>query len=44
MSPEEWWRMYEMRRPRDPETDYAGRLRQSDVEELYQMLEDSDNG
>ena len=44
MSPEEWWRLYEMKRPRDPETDYAGRLRQSDVEELYQMLEDSDNG
>jgi len=39
MSPAEWWRLYEMKRPRDPETDYAGRLTHRDVEELYGLLE-----
>jgi hypothetical protein len=38
MSPEEWWRIYEVKRPRDPDLDYAGSLREGDVEELYDLL------
>ncbi len=38
MCPEEWWLIYESRRPRDPESDFAGSLRESDVEELYNLL------
>lgn len=44
MSPEEWWRLYEMKRPRDPLTDYAGKLREEDCAELYELLEDRNNG
>jgi hypothetical protein len=38
MSPAEWWRIYEVKRPKDPDMDYAGTLRESDVAELYEML------
>ena len=40
MTPAEWWRIYECRRPRDTQTDYAGRLREEDCAELYAMLEE----
>lgn len=39
MTPEEWWRIYEIRRPRDPDSDYAGELREADCRELYALLE-----
>jgi len=39
MTPAEWWRIYEMKKPRDPENDFAGNLRHSDVEELYDLLD-----
>ncbi len=38
MTPEEWWRLYEIKRPRDPFTDYAGSLTERDCAELYEML------
>lgn len=38
MSPAEWWRLYERKRPRDPEHDYAGGLTQGDVERLHSLL------
>lgn len=38
MSPEEWWWLYEARRPRDREADYAGKLTEQDCEELYEMI------
>lgn len=39
MSPTEFYMIYEMKRPRDPATDYAGRLTQEVVEELYNLLD-----
>lgn len=38
MCPDEIWRLHELKRPRDPETDYAGSLRDSDVQHLYGLL------
>lgn len=38
MDSEEWWYLYEFRRPRDPSTDYAGTLTKSQVEELYELI------
>jgi len=34
----EWWRIYEVKRPKDPQRDYAGKLKQSDVEAMYEEL------
>ena len=39
MSPAEWWLIYESKRPRDKETDYAGRLTDMDCADLAEMLE-----
>jgi hypothetical protein len=39
MSPAEWWLIYDMKRPRDKELDYAGTLTESDCEELAALLE-----
>ncbi|WP_141217763.1 phage tail assembly chaperone [Bordetella genomosp. 7] len=38
MTPAEWWRIYEVKRPRDKDTDYAGSLSQEDVERLNRMM------
>lgn len=38
MTPQEWWRIYNLKRPKDPERDYAGTLKQSDVERLERMM------
>lgn len=38
MTPQEWWRIYEIKRPRDKTIDYAGSLTQEDVEALWEML------
>lgn len=38
MCPEEWWLVYESKRPRDKETDYAGSLDDSTVADLWEML------
>jgi len=34
MTPEEFWRIYEVKRPRDPEIDYAGGLTDDALEQL----------
>lgn len=39
MSPDEAHHLYDMKRPRDPENDYAGKLTQEDVERLYNLLD-----
>lgn len=39
MTPAEFYLIYETKRPRDPETDYAGRLSDDDCAELYSLLE-----
>jgi len=39
MSPAEWWLIYESKRPRDKETDYAGSLTDMDCADLAEMLE-----
>lgn len=39
MSPAEWWLIYESKRPRDKELDYAGGLDDQSLSELYDMLE-----
>lgn len=39
MSPTEWWLVYEAKRPRDVELDYAGTLTEEAALELYDMLE-----
>jgi len=39
MSPEEWWLLYDMKRPRDRQSDYAGTLTESDVVELYELID-----
>lgn len=38
MDQEEWFWLYEARRPRDKSTDYAGRLTEDDCAELYTLL------
>lgn len=38
MTPQEWWLLYHIKRPRDPSIDYAGGLSESDVERLKQGL------
>lgn len=38
MTPAEWWRIYELERPKDPKTDYAGTLTRADVERLEGMM------
>jgi hypothetical protein len=38
MSPAEWWLLYEAKRPRDKELDYAGSLTDADCAELYDLL------
>jgi hypothetical protein len=39
MAPAEWWLIYESKRPRDLELDYAGSLNDASLTELYDMLE-----
>ncbi len=39
MSPSEWWLIYDSKRPRDAESDYAGSLTEDTAAELYDMLE-----
>lgn len=39
MSPAEWWLIYESKRPRDKEVDYAGSLTDMDCADLAEMLE-----
>lgn len=34
LTPAEWWRIYEAKRPRDPEIDYAGSLTDESLEKL----------
>ena len=34
MTPEEWWRLYELKRPRDKSIDYAGGLTEEALAEL----------
>lgn len=38
LTPEEWWRIYEMKRPREKHADYAGQLTDSDCEALYELI------
>lgn len=38
MTPAEWWRIYERKRPRDPLTDLAGTLKQSDAERMRELM------
>ena len=38
MSPEEWWLLYEAKRPRDKDLDYAGGLTELEVSELFDMM------
>jgi len=38
LTPSEWWRIYEAKRPRDKNNDYAGSLTQSDVDEIGELL------
>jgi hypothetical protein len=38
MSPQEWWLIYEAKRPRNREVDYAGNLSEADVSELFDMM------
>ena len=38
MDPEEWWWLYDMKRSRDPEIDFAGSLDTEAVEELADWL------
>lgn len=38
LTPHEWWRIYELKRERDPENDYAGNLRECDLEEMYEAF------
>jgi hypothetical protein len=39
MSPDEWWLVYESKRPRDKELDYAGTLTEQDCADLFDLLE-----
>lgn len=38
MSPEEFWWLYDVKKPRDPSTCYAGTLSEDDVKELYELI------
>ena len=38
LTPSEWWRIYEARRPRDKNTDYAGDLTEKDVQKIGELL------
>lgn len=39
MSPAEWWLIYESKRPKDKELDYAGGLTDDNCADLMAMLE-----
>lgn len=39
MTPGEFWLLYEQKRPRDPEIDYAGSLKEDDLAELWSMMD-----
>jgi len=39
MTPAEFWRIHECKRPRDASRDYAGRLSEDDVAELWEMMD-----
>lgn len=39
MTPHEFYLIWEARRPRDPETDYAGSLTDKACAELYELLD-----
>ena len=38
MTPAEWWRIHERKRPRDPQRDYAGGLTHKDVTRMRDMM------
>lgn len=38
MTPAEWWRIWERKRPRDPQRDYAGSLTADDVQRMKQQM------
>lgn len=38
MTPAEWWRIHERKRPRDPDTDLAGSLRTEDVTRMRELM------
>lgn len=40
MSPQVFYLLWEAKRPRDPEQDFAGRLTEKDCAELYADLEE----
>lgn len=44
MSPEEFWWVFEFKRPRNPDTDFAGALTRTDVADLYDYMKAHDNG
>ena len=44
MDAEEWWWLYDARRPRDPRVDYAGSLTESAVAELADWLAEGGDG
>lgn len=39
MTPQEFYLLYDLKRPRDPSIDYAGTLTERDCEELYALLD-----
>ena len=43
MTPHEFHLLYELNRPRDPERDYAGSLKDAEVAELYGLLNGEQN-
>lgn len=40
MTPKEWWWLWDIKRPRNPELDYAGSLTHGDVVELLEFMRD----
>jgi len=38
LSPAEFWRIYERKRPRDPERDFAGSLTLADVKRMREAM------
>jgi hypothetical protein len=42
MDAEEWWWLYDAKRPRDPRLDFAGSLDEATVKELSDWLEFGD--
>lgn len=38
MTPAEWWRIYNRKKPRDPSRDYAGSLNHSDVIRMREAM------